>query len=71
MDSSALAASLLQAGILMLVVIAGQAYAVARVPAESIPVTLRHRVEVCTRVRPLLVMAALALTAAGLALHLS
>ena len=69
--SSALAPALLQAGILMLIVIVGQAYAVAHVPVESIPTTLRHRVEMCTRVRPLLIVAALLLTVSGLVLQLS
>lgn len=69
--SSALGTALLQAGILMLVVILGQAYAVAHVPEKTIPSTLRHRVEVCTRVRPLLVVAALSLTVAGLVLQVS
>ncbi|WP_310528109.1 hypothetical protein [Nocardioides sp.] len=69
--ASSLAAALLQAGILMLIVIVGQAYAVAHVPVESIPTTLRHRVEVCTRLRPLLVVAALSLTVAGLVLQVS
>lgn len=68
-SSSALATALLQAGIMMLVVIVGQAYAVAHVPVKSIPTTLRHRVEVCTRLRPVLVVAALTLTVAGLLLH--
>lgn len=70
-SSSALASALLQAGILMLIVIVGQAYAVAHVPVKSIPSTLRHRVEVCTRLRPVLVVAALSLTVAGLVLQVS
>ena len=69
--SSTFAAALLQAGILMLFVVVVQAYAVAHVPVESIPTTLRHRVEVCSRVRPLIVVAALSLTVAGLVLQLS
>lgn len=72
MDTSpALATALLQAGILMLLVILGQAYAVSHVPVKTIPTTLRHRVEVCTRLRPLLVVAALSLTVAGLVLQIS
>lgn len=69
--SSALGTALLQAGILMLIVIVGQAYAVAHVPVESIPSPLRHRVEVCTRVRPLLIVAAVCLTVAGLVVQVS
>lgn len=69
--SSNLAVALLQAGILMLVVCVGQAYAVSHVPVESIPSTLRHRVEVCTRMRPFLVAAALLLAVTGLVLQLS
>lgn len=72
MDTSpTLALALLQAGILMLIVCVGQAYAVAHVPVESIPTPLRHRVEVCTRLRPLLVVAALSLALTGLVLQVS
>lgn len=67
--SSDLAVALLQAGILVLVVCVGQAYAVAHVPVESIPSTLRHRVEVCTRMRPWLLAAALSLAVTGLVLQ--
>ncbi len=68
--SSSPAAALLQAGILLLIAVLGQAYAVTHVPVESIPTTLRHRIEVCTRLRPLLVVTAVSLTLAGCVLQI-
>lgn len=69
--SSDVSAALLQAGLLLMVACLGHAYAVSHVSADSIPASLRHRVDVCTRVRPLLVVTALAMAGAGLALALS
>ncbi len=65
------AAALLQLGILMGVVLIGNAVAVRRLPEETVPLVLRERITLCNRMRPWLSAAALAMTATGLVLILS
>ncbi|MCW2848156.1 MAG: hypothetical protein JWR90_2130 [Marmoricola sp.] len=60
---------LLQLGLLMGIVIAGQSFAVHRMPMDSVPTVLRARVLLCNRIRPWLAVAAAAITAAGLLLQ--
>ncbi len=67
---SALAASLLQAGVLMGVVVLAQAVVVSRLPVDTIPACLRHRVEMSIRLRPFLGAVAVALALTGLVLQL-
>jgi len=67
--TSSLAASLLQAGALLAVVLLGQAVALRHLSAETIPTVLRARVELSNRLRPWLLGAAVALALAGLLLH--
>lgn len=62
---------LLQLGILMGVVLVGNALAVRRLPIETVPTVLRGRILLCNRMRPWLAVAAAAMTAAGLFLHLT
>ncbi len=64
-------AALLRAGLLMGLVLLGQAVAARHLPAESIPGVLRGRVALSNRLRPWLVVAAVAMAATGLALGLS
>lgn len=70
MDTSSAAVVLLRAGILMGVVILAQAVAVSRLPADSIPTCLRHRVEVSIRLLPPLGVVAVVMALTGLVLHL-
>jgi hypothetical protein len=65
------AAALLQLGILMGVVLIGNAFAARRLPDETVPLVLRGRITMCNRMRPWLSAAALAMTATGLVLMLS
>ena len=61
---------LLQLGLLMGIVLLGNAIAVRHLPVESVPTILRGRVLLCNRMRPWLTAAAAAMTAAGLFLLL-
>jgi hypothetical protein len=71
MQSTApVATSLLQLGILMGIVLVGNAIAVRHLPIETVPGVLRERVRLANRMRPWLSLAALAITAAGLFLQL-
>lgn len=56
---------LLQLGLLMGIVLLGNAVAVRHLPIESVPGVLRPRVLMCNRMRPWLTAAAAAMTAAG------
>ena len=69
--SPPVAAALLQLGILMAVVLIGNAVAARRLPDETVPLILRERITMCNRMRPWLSAAALVMTAAGLVLILS
>ena len=71
MEATPLAAALLQLGILMGVVLIGNAIAVRRLPAEIVPHVLRERITLCNRMRPWLSAAALVMTATGLVLMFS
>ena len=64
------AAPMIQLGILLGIVLVGNAYAVRRLPTESVPGILMGRVRMATRIRPWLAVAAFAITAAGVILHL-
>ncbi|MEP7092009.1 MAG: hypothetical protein ABI776_18050, partial [Nocardioidaceae bacterium] len=68
-SSSDLASSLLQAGLLTGVVLVAQVFVLRNLPIESVPGVLRGRVELCNRLRPWLIAAAAAMTAAGLLLQ--
>lgn len=71
MQSSApLAWPLLQLGVLMGIVLIGNAVAVRHLPLESVPGCLQGRIELSNRLRPWLSIVAMAITAAGLVLHL-
>jgi len=61
---------LLQLGLLMGIVLLGNAVAVRHLPIESVPGVLRPRVLMCNRMRPWLSAAAAAMTGAGLFLLL-
>ncbi len=65
-----IAIPLLQLGLLMGVVLVGNAIAVRHLPIESVPGVLRGRVLMCNRMRPWLTAAAATMTAAGLFLLL-
>lgn len=65
-----LAMALLRAGLLMGIVVIGQTVVVRHLPVESIPGVLRGRVELFSRLRPWLVVAAAGMAALGLVLEL-
>lgn len=69
-SSTALAWSLLQLGVLMGVVLIGNAVAVRHLPLESVPGCLQSRIDLSNRLRPWLSAVAVAITATGLVLHL-
>jgi hypothetical protein len=64
------AAPMIQLGILLGIVLVGNAVAVRRLPTESVPGCLMGRVRLANRMRPWLAVAALAITVTGLLLHL-
>ena len=64
------AVPLLQLGLLMGIVLVGNAIAVRHLPLENVPGILRPRVLMCNRMRPWLGAAAAAMTATGLFLLL-
>ncbi|NUR05523.1 MAG: hypothetical protein HOQ45_00770 [Nocardioidaceae bacterium] len=66
----AVAGPLLQLGLLMGVVLVGNALVARRLPLESVPSILRGRVLLCNRMRPWLSLAAVLMTATGLVLLL-
>ena len=66
----AFATSLIHAGTLLAIVLVGQVIAVRHLPVETIPGVLLGRVALCTRLRPWLLVAAIAMAATGVALHL-
>ncbi len=66
--SPAIALPLLQGGLLLAGVLIAQLVAVRHLPVEDIPGVIRHRVEVCSRLRPWLFATAAAMVAVGLAL---
>jgi hypothetical protein len=66
---TASATPLLQAGTLLMVVLVGQIVALRHLPAENIPGVLRGRVALSTRLRPWLLVVALAMAATGLGLQ--
>ncbi len=68
-STPSVALPLLQLGILMGIVLMGNALVVHRLPIETVPTVLRGRVMLCNRMRPWLAAAAAAMTAAGLLLH--
>lgn len=69
-STSAIAASLLQAGIVLGIVLMGQVLTVRHLPVETIPGVLRARVALCNRIRPWLIGAAAAMALTGLVLQL-
>jgi hypothetical protein len=69
-STPSVAMPMLQLGILMGIVLLGNAYAVRHLPVESMPGLLMGRVRLANRLRPWLGVAALAMTAVGLILHL-
>lgn len=66
---TASATPLLQTGSLLMVVILGQVVALRHLPAEAIPDVLRGRVALSTRLRPWLLVVAMAMAATGLVLQ--
>ena len=68
--TSSVAIPLLQLGLLMGIVLVGNAIAVRHLPTESVPIILKPRVEMCNRMRPWLSAAAAAMTTAGIFLLL-
>jgi len=72
MDSSApVAVALIQLGLLMGVVLIGNAVASRHLPADCVPGVLQSRIDLGNRLRPWLSAVTLAILAAGLFLHLS
>ena len=69
--SSSAALAMVQLGLLLGVVILGNAVAVRHLPAGACPTILLGRVELANRLRPWLAAVAVALTASGLLLHLA
>lgn len=67
-STSTFAVPLLQCGLLLLGVLTAQLVAVRHLPAETVPRVIRHRVEVCSRLRPWLFIGAFAMVAAGVSL---
>lgn len=65
------AASLLQAGLVMGAVLVAQVVAVRHLPAETIPGVLRSRIVLCSRLRPFLITVAVAMAVLGLVLQLA
>ena len=61
---------LLQLGLLMAVVLVGNAVAVRRMPLETVPGILLGRVNLCNRMRPWLGAASVAMILSGLVLLL-
>ena len=61
---------MLQLGLLMGIVLVGNAVAVRHLPIESVPEILRGRVLMCNRMRPWLSATAAAMIAAGVLLLL-
>ena len=64
------AAPMIQLGILLGIVLVGHAVAVRRLPTEVVPGCLMGRVRLANKMRPWLAVAAFAITAAGVILHL-
>ncbi len=64
------AVPLLQLGLLMAVVLVGNAVAVRRMPLETVPGILLGRVNLCNRLRPFLAAASAAMIVSGLFLLL-
>ncbi len=64
------AVPLLQLGLLMAVVLVGNAVAVRRMPLETVPGILLGRVNLCNRLRPWLGAASVAMILSGLVLLL-
>ena len=64
------AVPLLQLGLLMAIVLVGNAVAVRRLPLESVPGILMGRVNLCNRMRPWLGAASVGMIVSGLLLLL-
>ena len=59
---------LLQCGLLLTGVLVAQLVAVRHLPVETIPGVIRHRVEICSRLRPWLFATAALMVLLGLVL---
>lgn len=64
-----LAATLLQTGLLTGCVLVAQVVVVRRLPIQTIPLVLRDRAAMCTRLRPWLLFAATTMIGVGLLLQ--
>ena len=69
-NTPSVAVPMIQLGILLGIVLVGNAVAVRRLPTESVPGILMGRVRLANKMRPWLAVAALAITATGVFLHL-
>jgi hypothetical protein len=69
--TSHVAAALLQTGVLVTAVLTAQVLVVRHLPVETIPGSLRARVELGTRLRPWLILVALLTLTAGAVVGLS
>ena len=69
-STSAIAASLLQVGLVLGVVLLAQLLTVRHLDVESVPGVLRSRIALSNRVRPWLIVVATLMALTGLALQL-
>lgn len=70
-STTSVAASLLQTGMLIGVILLAQVVVMRHLSLETIPSVLRDRVALSNRLRPWLIGAAVAMAASGLILHLA